>query len=626
MNDISTQNTRRARLATKSMGDKLLLVDFTGSEGINSLFEFRITVMSDEFIVDRHALIGQYASITADTIGGGKRYFSGTVTGFQTLASGGTGHRYELTVRPAMWFLGKRHTSRIFHEMTVVEILNHVFAEYGEFGMKVETRLYHSYDQMEYTVQYRETDLNFVCRLMEHWGINYFFVMGDKEHTLVLSDTNEGFEFVPGQERKFRRARRAHGDPQEHLDHFSHHRQYYTPTVRTRAYDFKQPGAGDIRGKTQMDAIGEIADLEIYDHYHGSENSPSPTRPLDAMFHAQTVRHDMFAGNGDAMSFYAGGRVRLSGNAQRNYDNTYVLIACQHEYIAESYGSGETESSGESYNGTYSFAPIDRTFAPDRVTPKGVIRGPLTAVVIGEGEIDCDKFGRILVMFHWDTKDTGTMRCRVAQPWAGNGWGSVFIPRVGMEVVVEFLDGNPDSPMVTGAVYNGTNMPPFALPANKTKSGIKSRSSEGGGGYNMMVFEDKKGSELVDIHAQRDLHVKVLRNERRNIGGNFSETIGGTQAITVGKDASLEVGGSRSTTIGESDSLIVADTLEIEAGSRIVLKVGGSTIEMDSSGITLSSNDITLDAGMTIETKAGLKAKHTAGVNLTIQAAIVKIN
>ena len=253
---------------------------------------------------------------------------------------------------------------------------------------------------------------------------------------------------------------------------------------------------------------------------------------------------------------------------------------------------------------------------PARVAPR--VLGPQTAVVVGEGEIDCDEYGRILVRFHWDREGANSMRCRVAQLWAGKEWGGLAVPRVGMEVVVEFMDGDPARPLVVGCVYNADNMPPFDVGQGGKTMGMKSNSTPGGGGYNELAFDDTKGKEELRLHAQYDLNAKVLHDEGRHVLNN--------RATIIDNDETHEVGQNREAEIGKHDTLDIGETLTISAGTKITLKVGMSSITMDSSSITLKSPTVEVKAMQQFKSSAGAMSEHKAGALMDIKGALVKIN
>jgi type VI secretion system secreted protein VgrG len=270
-----------------------------------------------------------------------------------------------------------------------------------------------------------------------------------------------------------------------------------------------------------------------------------------------------------------------------------------HSFSGQHYGlSGATGGAG--YQGSYELVKSDKPYAPPILTETPFIGGAQTAEVVGDGEIDVDKYGRILVRFHWDTQGDKSMRCRVAQVWSGKSWGGIFIPRVDMEVVVQFLEGNPDQPLVIGTVYNNENMPPYKLPDNKTIAGWKSNSSTGGGGYNELIFEDKAGKELLRMNAQKDMKSNVGNNETRSVANN------------------------RSTSIGSNDTLNVGDTLSITATKKVEITVGASKITMVPDKITITSLTVEVTAA-SIKTTA-LTSEHVAAAVMDIKGLIVKIN
>jgi type VI secretion system secreted protein VgrG len=276
-----------------------------------------------------------------------------------------------------------------------------------------------------------------------------------------------------------------------------------------------------------------------------------------------------------------------------------------HLLVPEHYRSvtGGGEDVSEAYRGSFELMRSTRAYAPPMVTEKPTVRGPQTAVVVGDNEISCDEYGRIKVLFHWDRGPDKSMWCRVSQVWAGKGWGGMFIPRKGMEVIVDFLEGNPDQPIIVGCVYNADNMPPYPLAGQKNIAGLKTNSTEGGGGYNEIAMDDTKGKELIRTHAQYDQESKIENDERR----------------TVGVD--------RKTIIGKDDLLNVGKNLKVLAGDSIVLEVGAAKLTMKKDGtITLNGKDITVTGTGNIETKAGIRSKHKATADMIIQGGMVKIN
>ncbi len=613
----------------------LVLMGFSGTEAVNELFEFEVSALSGERLANPVALLGQHAGVRIDTLAGGDRIFGGIVTSVRDLGPAGDGHGWGLVLRPWFWLLGHRQNARIFHNQTVLEIFETVLGDHGGLADH-EARLYGSYPVLEYTVQYRESDLDFLRRLLEEHGISFHFEASEGRHVMVLTDSPEGFRAIPGGSRPFIPVADRHRAKGEHFSEWSGRSNFATGRVAMADYDFRNPDA-NMRVETGDPGDHAHSGLESYEYtgFYGSKIDPGESGAQKTR-HART-RLSMFRarageaiGAGDVQSLAPGQIMGLTGHPDGTANTDWLCIGCSHDYVAESYRSGEQMlvAGDDGYHGEYRFVRKDAPFAPERRTPPARVHGPQTGIVAGESgeEIDCDEYGRILVHLHWDRETAWTMRCRVAQSWAGNAWGSVFIPRIGMEVVVEFLDGDPDRPIVTGCVYNGKNDPPFDLPGEKTKSGIKSRSSLGGDGYNMLVFEDKKGEELIDVHAEKDLNVLVENDETRDIRAHFSEKIGATSTIEVEDDHTLTVHANRSTRIDRNDGLDVGQAIEITAGSSITLKVGGSEIRMDGTSITLKALNVTIEAGAKLETRGGGMVEHKAGGILKVQAPLVTIN
>ena len=603
------------RLITPLGKDDLSLLEFSGTESINDLYTFSVAAQGQDgaAAIDFDKVLGHHFSVEVETYNGTARWFDGIVVAAEYTGTVADGvdeyHRYTFELRPWLWLLNRRINSRIFHDKTVVEILETVMSEHN-FG-KYEKRLSKKYPKLEYTVQYRESDHDFLCRLMEEYGINYHFAMAQDQHTLVMTDDTDQFDALPGNSREYLPLN-DHIGTGEHFWEWASQRRVTTGAVRLMDYNFETPTANMEGLASQTRTPGhDHDDLESYDypgrHVIGTDGKNLAERRL-AAYAAQRAG---FETAGNVLSLAAGMKVTLTGHQDSGLNKDYIALRCSHRYTSDGYRSGGGDGGG--YEGRYTLVRQDAPLAPARKTPRGVVNGPQTAVVIdgnhGDTDISCDKYGRIKVMFHWDKPgQAGSMWCRVSQSWAGNKWGAIHIPRIGMEVVVEFLEGDPDRPLVTGAVYNKDNMPPFDLPGKKTISGIKSRSV-GASGYNSFTFEDDGGNEVIDMHAQKDLKVLVENEETR------------------------EVKGDRKVEVKKSDTLTVTDDLMIESKKKITLKVGQSTIVMDAGSITLKSPEIKIDAGMKLETK-GLEAKHTAGAKMEInggamldaKAIMVKIN
>jgi type VI secretion system secreted protein VgrG len=478
---------------------ELRIESMHGSEQLGHLYEYELDLFSANEAINIDAVLGQPVTVKLETAGGGERYFNGIVTRFSQLGRSEGGYAtYQATLRPWLWLLTRTTDCRIFQEMAVPDIIKQVCKDQG--FTDIEDKLSGSYRNWVYCVQYRETDFNFVSRLMEQEGMYYFFKQEDGKHTLVLCDGMSSHESV--------------GDPiPYHLPGSSDLGReecvsdwFLTREVQPGAYVLNDYNAEKPKASLQSRALVKRdhaeAEYEVYDYPgeylesgDGDQYAGIRIEELQALF-------EEVKGNSDSRALTTGGLFQLEQCPRDDQNRKYLLVSTNYELNSDAQASGE--SSGQAIYGC-TFTAIDsRTpYRTPRTTPKPLVQGPQTAVVVGPSgeEIYPDKFGRVKVQFHWDRygamDENSSCWIRVAHVWAGKGWGGQTIPRIGQEVMVEFLEGDPDRPIITGRVYNADNMPPYALPANKTQSGIKSRSTKGGGGdnFNEVRFEDKIGEE-----------------------------------------------------------------------------------------------------------------------------------
>ncbi len=599
-------------------GTDLALVRFSAQEGVNQVGQITLECLDEMGGVDFTDLLGRNITVEMRTIDAGhaSRFYDGLLTDARDSAVLWGGQGYQLTLRPWLWLLGLRRNQRIFHRQTVPQILEAIFADYG-YGC--DNRLQASYPELEYTVQYAETDLDFAIRMMATAGINYTFVHTQGSHELTLFDDVDSLPMVPGKARQVLHTDRQYRETKEHLHSWRAERRVAGGRVSLVDYNFKTPRAA--MDAEQVAGAGHAHDdLESF-LFPGGYLDQGAGKTLAETRLKQMISTDghHFA-QGDCAGLAAGMRMALSGHPNPEIDGkTYVVLDAKHEYIAEGYRSGtEAVSERDSYQGQYEFVDSTRPVAPSLIPVPPRVQGPQTAIVVGQGEIDCDEYGRILVRFHWDRDDAKSMRCRVAQMSAGKNWGGIVIPRIGMEVLVEFLNGDPSQPLVTGCVYNEDNKPPFDLPGAGQVMGMKTNSTPGGDGYNELALDDTKGNEEMRLHAQYNLNAKVLHDQAWQIDNNCSTTVGVNDANNIGKD--------RTTEIGKTDTLEIGETLEITAGQKITLKVGSSTLTMTPNKITLESPTIEIKASMEFKSGAGMLSEHKAGAIFDIKGALVKIN
>ena len=552
MGSIFRQDARLGKLHTVLGPDVLVLLRFEGSDHVNGLFDYRVDALSTQTNIDFDALIGTHATVEMGSIRHGSRHFDGIVTKAQWAGVGENGNRYILTMKPWLWLASKRRNQRIFHEKTAPQIIEEVLAAYAGLGKPaLQNRLKAEYPVLEYTVQYRESDMDFVCRMMERFGINYHFAHALESHSLVMTDAIEEHDPIAGATRPYKGVDGPYRPDEEHFWEWYPERNLTTGAMRLTDYNFKTPMAA-----MEVDRAGDAAyaqgKIESFD-YPGDYLDQGQGKGVVGLRTSQERGHDRrHRAVGDCSSLSAGMTVGLTGDQVPGVkDANYLCLSAMHSYVSDSYGSGDMRSDGYAFSGAYVFMPTTAPLAPERKTAAPLVYGPQTAVVVGEGEIDCDEFGRILVRFHWDLAEAFSMRCRVSQNWASQGWGGMVIPRIGMEVVVEFLEGDPDKPLVTGCVYNARNMPPYALPEHKTRSTFRTDTHQGSG-FNELRFEDKKDKEEVFVHAQKDMNIEVLNNRSKRVGHDQSEAVANDKSIEVGGDHDEVISGNMSIAIGKN--------------------------------------------------------------------------
>ncbi|SPH27527.1 Actin cross-linking toxin VgrG1 [Ascidiaceihabitans donghaensis] len=576
MSTVFSQDNRLGKLHTDLGKDTLVLMRFTGSDYMNDLFEYRVEALSTEQDIDFDKLIGTHVTIELQTKNDGPKFYDGIVTQAQWVGVGENGNKYNFELRPWTWLAGQRRNQRIFHDMTVIAILEELLSDYAGLGNPaMKLRVTNSYPTLEYTVQYRESDLEFACRLMERFGISYHFIHEKGGHTMVLTDSVDEHDPVPGKTRDYFGFDGHHQSEGEHFWEWHPERNLTTGKIKLTDYNFKKPNAA-MEVARPGDARYEQGQIESYD-YPGDYLDKGEGNPMVGLRIEQERGQDRRQrAVGDTAAFAAGMTVGLTGDQVPGVkDETYLCLAAHHSYVSDSYGTGGEASDGYAYKGSYVLTPTSAPMAPDMKTERPIVQGPQTAVVVGDGEIDCDEYGRILVHFHWDLQKAWSMRCRVSQNWASKGWGGMIIPRIGMEVVVEFLEGDPDKPLVTGCVYNGHNDPPYPLPNNKTKSVFKTDTHQGSG-FNELSFEDQKDQELIYMHGQKDQQITILNDRAKDIGRNETNTIGVDRSQAVGQDESMSVGRNQTENVGQDVSYQVGRNQQERYGKDHIHVVGNT--------------------------------------------------
>jgi len=692
------QAERPLTVTTPLGGDVLLLRGLDGQEGLSRLFHFQLDLLAEKDApVAFDKLLGQKVTVHLALPGGSRRHFNGIcnrVSQGERVVAGGKGElltSYRAEIVPQFWLLARKAQSRIFQHLSVPDILKKVLV-----GFDVTYELQGTFHPRDFCVQYRETDFNFASRLMEEEGIYYFFKHTDGNHTMVVANTPQSHPDLPGASKLIYEEVRGGVRDEDRVYGWEKVQELRSGKYTLWDHCFELPHkhletekmildsaqAGTVSHKLK---VGGNDKLELYDfpgEYaqrfdgvdKGGGDQPSELqkifednkRTVEIRMQEEAVQSLVIQGASNCRQMVSGHKFTLERHFNAN--GQYVLASVAHS----ARGSGEFRAGATGvfvYQNSFTCIPFAIPYRPLRSTPKPTVAGTQTAVVVGPPgeEIFTDKYSRVKVQFHWDRegKNDPDSSCwvRVGTLWAGKQWGVIHIPRIGQEVIVDFLEGDPDQPIIIGSVYNADMMPPYPLPANKTQSGIKSRSSLSGGppNFNEIRFEDKKGREQLYIHAEKNQDIVVENDETHSVGhdrkkaiGNDeqtsvgrdrTETVGRNESITIqanreesvaknetitisgsrnesvaknedisirenrvvtiGKEEQLQVGGSRSTQIGKDDKQQVGSKFALGAGDEIFLQAGSASIVMKKNGdIEIAGKNISINGSGKVDVKA----------------------
>ena len=612
--------------------DVLLLVRFNGTDFINENAEFHVEVLCDHNEIDVNSLLGTYGTLTVKDRTDAKRYFGGIITSVTWSGYLDGGYAYTLTLRSWFWLAGLRRNNRIFHQMSVVDVIQTVLTSYAGLGHPhLKVSLSKSYKVNEYTVQYRESDLTFTRRLMERFGISFYFTFADGSHTMHLVDGTDNLPKYPAGTGKipYWPSQNNQITDRESLVDVKADSRMTTGAIRVVDYDFED-ASRPLEAFHTRETTYSHSTLESFDYPAGfmsaeasSEVAGNATLRLDQ----ETAGAVTLVAAGDTLSLRAGMTFELGGDNKqlgRQGVGDKLCLQASHSFGSQSYGTGTSGGGSAGYRGQVLLWDKKIPLVPQRRTPEPVVQGPQTGVVVGSGEIDCDAYGRILVKFHWDLDNAYSMRCRVSQNWASKNWGGMIIPRVGMEVVVEFLEGNPERPLVTGCVYNSANMPPYTLPAEKSKSVFKTKSFEGSG-FNELTFEDKSGSEQIYMHGEKDQLIEIKNDRRKDIGNDDLNKIGNNWTYKVGGNASFGVSGTHTTAVRGNMEVGVESALTTQVMGNHVTKVNGKQTISAMGGIESVTMNQTI-TGLGSITLATPAAKITIGPgSLALSAPLIQL-
>lgn len=625
---------RRAMEIVTPLGqDVLLFHRMTACEELSRLSEFELDLLSEQGDINLDQILGKNVTVKMEMQGDGVRHFNGYVTRFAQGGMSGRYHVYRAIVRPWLWFLTRTADCRIFQEMTVPEIIKQVFNDHTVADVK--NNLSDAYQKWNYCVQYRETDFNFVSRLMEQEGIYYYFKHEEGRHTLVLVDAYSAHEAAPGCDAlPFIDSARVVRPEQEYVQQWKYAREIHPGHCQLTDFDFERP-AVDLAVKAKVKRQHVLADYEIYDYPGSYVQTADGSRYAQARMDEMQTRFELARGDTNARGLAVGHLFKLTGQPRADQNREYLVMAAHHTLEYNAYETQDSANAGASYACGFTALGSRQQFRPERSTSKPFVQGPQTAIVVGPSgdEIYADKYGRVKVQFHWDRygkrNENSSCWIRPSHPWAGRNWGMVSIPRIGQEVIVDFLEGDPDRPIITGRVYNAEQMPPYALPANMTQTGILSRSSKSGTGANAneFRFEDKKGAEQVYLHAEKNQDIEVETDETHWVGHNRGKTIDNDETShikhdrteTVDNNETITIGVDRTETVRSNEKITIGSNRTETVGSNETITIGVSRTENvgNNETITIGSNrTITVGACETATVVA--QRTHTVGINETI--------
>jgi type VI secretion system secreted protein VgrG len=660
------QDNRLLAIKTALGPDVLAVRSISVQEQMSRLFQIEAELSSEDGKVDFDKVVGHDVTIRLNVGQKDKRFFHGFVSRFVQVANEGKYAHYRATIVPWLWFLTRTSDCRIFQNKSTPDIIEEIFKGLGFTDYQL--KLSGNYAKKEYCVQYRETDFNFVSRLMEQEGICYYFEHTDGKHTLVLADSTSAHNVFPGYgEIAFHEFQKGAAE-REVITDWVMEKEAQPVATALQDFDFKKPKTSLLASTNVTRKYGK-AQFEIYDYPGEYVEHDDGQRLADVRLEELQTQYETLHGQASARGLAAGHTFKLKNHPRPDQNREYLITGVSLHVDAGEYASGGGGAGGEFFSCNFTCIDKAQQFRPVRLTPKPIVQGPQTAIVVGPSgeEIYTDEHARVKVHFHWDRHDKSDQdsSCwvRVSQYWAGKTWGMIHIPRIGQEVIIEFLEGDPDRPIITGRVYNADQTPPYDLPANKTQSGLKSRSSKGGAApnFNEIRFEDLKGSEEVYIHAEKDQNNVVENDETTKVGHDRTENVGNNENISIGKnrtenvgadesisisgnrtesvdkdesitisggrtenvskdesitieggrtenvskDEGVTVGGARTVSVDKDDSLTVGKTLTIEAGDEISIVTGSASISLKKDGtVQINGKDVTVVGSGKIGVKA----------------------
>ena len=634
------QDNRQAIIDTPLGQDVLMLQHFSGSESLSSDFLYTLTVLSEDTAIDGNALVGKQISVTYCDEDGRKRYFNGFVGRFEynrQIDKPFKAAAYTIEMVPWFWFLRHNSDCQIFQEMSAPDIIKQIFNDLGYTDFRSE--LTEGYPTREYCVQFNESDFNFVSRLMEEEGIFFFFEHAKDKHTLVMCDSPAGYfdltetevHYSPIGQHQFKQ-----------LESWRHVYEFRPGKVTQKDFNFKNPTDALSTDRKSKVKFAESSKLEVYQYPGLYDESGKGDRLTKVRLEELEAEHDHVVGSGSYLKFTPGGKFDVQKHVRPGEEGrSYVIVEVNTEITSN---LGFDSHQADDFSNNFRCIPSETTFRPPRATPKPVVEGPQTAIVTTDGqEIAVDEHARVKVQFHWDRygkKDVNSS-CwiRVSQVHAGAGWGMIDIPRQNEEVIVSFLNGDPDRPIITGRVYNGDNQPPFGLKGagsnaeNKTRRGNMTKSYEADG-YNEMTMDDTAGKEQIRIHGQYNMDTTVQNDQTATVNNNRTKTIAVDEKNSIGNNRSTQVGVNHTESVGSNQSVSVGASQVTQVALTRNKMVGISDAEVigvtkaitvGNSMATLVGDTVSESIGKRKIVSVGKDYQLTAGKNITIECGKAKV-
>jgi len=593
--DRNMPSERLVKAHTPLPPEQLKFRGMHGAESLSQLFELEVELVSESYSLDMKSLLGKPLTLEIETAAAAPRYLSGHITRCVLVGRENNTSRYTIyraTVRPWLWYLTQTSDNKIFQNKNVPDVIREVLKDYG---YPVEFKLVDSYRNWEYCVQYQETDYAFISRLMEHEGIYFWFKHDKGKHTLVLTDDITQHEPMPDYEQiPYYGPDRITIPREDYIYKWEVAEQITPGAFATTDYHPLTPAAS-LEARRNNPGAYDHGDLEMYEWQGGYTDPDDAEHYTRVRLEDLQCRQEQSAGSANARGLSPGHLFTLRNHPRQAENREYLVVSTYYRIRESGYASGQPEPG--SFDLEFVVLPTSTQFRAPRVTPIPRTHGPQTATVVGKQgeEIWTDKMGRVKVQFHWDRygKKDENSSCwvRVSSPWAGGGFGGIQLPRVRDEVIVDFIGGQPDRPIVIGRVFNANNLPPWDLPDNATQSGFLSRSKSGTPATaNALMFEDKSGSERIWLHAERELCTEVEANELHSTDQNRTTTIGENDTTKIGGNRDIKVTGT--------------DNLRIQKGREVFVK---------------GHEDYTVKASRTVHVQDGLmEEKFDNGLKTTI--------